>query len=129
MKLPEVQDMRKNLNPNILPEKQHTKPITGKKNLGRKAMNKLRKSRNEKKTCNHSNYYSTIKAVTDNSRSSKNKNKENKQCIFHISCTFCKQCQWGDDTEKTLNKRCSLPSRSSLQALTQTYQIPCRRKS
>ena len=37
-------------------------------------------------------------------------------CKFHRSNTFCKQHGWRDDTYKTFNPRCSLPSRSKLQA-------------
>ena len=78
--------MRKNLDPNILPEK-HVNPIkdsiekscTGQGRAG------LRRGRSAP-------IKQTIRTVTENSWRDQNRNKKNKLCKFHRSNTFHKQC-------------------------------------
>ena len=77
IKLQEVHGVRKNLDLNILPEKQHTNSIKGnteKQHIGqgRAGMRRRRPSPIQ------SNHPSTIRTVTENSWSIRNRNKNNK---------------------------------------------------
>ena len=93
-KLPEVHGIGKNLDPTILPEKQHANPIKG---IIEKPCIVQGKSRIEKEkiSSNQSNHYSSIRTVTENSWRDKNKNKKNKSYKFHRSNGFHKNVMKG----------------------------------
>ena len=84
--------MRKNLNPNILPEKQHTNPIKGNENLtekphigqGRAGMRRTRPSPIDQTITQPSELSQKIPGAAEY------RNKNNKLYKFHSSCTFHK---------------------------------------
>ena len=119
IKLPEVYGMGKNWDPNIKPEKQHANPIKGSLEKPHTGQGRAGLRRKRPDPINQ-----TIIPPSELSQKiprDKNTNKKNKTWKFQRSNTFPKQCGWRDDTYKTFNPRCPLPSRSYLQAPSQTY--------
>ena len=79
--------MRKNLDPNIKPEKQHTNPLKGSMEKPCTGQGRAGLRRKRPDPINQ-----TIRTVTENSWGDKNRNKKNKPCKFHRSNAFQKQC-------------------------------------
>ena len=119
IKLPEVHVVRKNLDPYILPEKQHANPIKGgieKLCIGQGSAG-LRRRR---VTPVNQTIIPTSELSQKIPGETKIETRKTKLCKFHGSSTFHKQHRWRDYTHKTFNSRCSLPSRSNLQAPSKT---------
>ena len=92
IKLPEVLGVRKNLDPNILPERQHANPIKVSIEKpcigqGRAGLRRRRSAPINQTIIPSSELSQKIPGET------KIENKKNKSCKFHGSNTFCKQCR------------------------------------
>ena len=83
--------MRKNLDPNIKPEKQHANnPIKG--NIEKPHIGHGRAGLRRKRPDPINQTIISPSELTENSWRAKNRNKKNKPCKFHRSNAFCKQC-------------------------------------
>ena len=97
IKLPEVHGIRKNLDPNIKPEKQQANPINGcivkpcicpcRAGLKRKRSDPINQTINQPSELSH-----------ENSSRDQNRNSKNKLNTFQRSYAYCKQCGRKDDT-------------------------------
>ena len=97
VKLPEVHGMRKNLNPNIKPEKQHATPMKGstvKKHIGQGRAG-LKRKRSDP-------INQAINPPSELSQKSpgmtKIETEKNKPSTFQISNAYYQQCRYRDDT-------------------------------
>ena len=96
IKLPEVHGVGKNLDPNLKPEKQHA--ISKQGSMERLHVGQIRVGSRRRRP------EPINQPINQQSNVSRKFLEE-----------FCKQCEWQDDKQKSLNPRCSFPSRSSLQ--------------
>ena len=111
--------MRKNLNPNILPVKQHASPIKAsieKPHIGQGRAGLRRKGIGSKQ----SNYYSSITAVTENSWRQKMKQEKTNHVNSTDPMHSINNADEGMTHTRPLIPRCSLLSRSNLQSPSQT---------
>ena len=116
-KLLEVHGMRKNLDPNLKPERQHAMPING--NMERPCIGQGRDgSRRKRPEAINQLIYKTSNLSQKIPGRTYIETRKTKQCAFQRSDTFHKQCEWENVKQGPFDPRCSLPSRSSVQATT-----------
>ena len=90
IKLPEVHDMGKNLDPNIKPEKQHANPIKG--SIKKPCIGQGRAGLRRKRPDLINQTIIPPSELSKKISGDKNINKKNKLCECHKSNTFHKKC-------------------------------------